>query len=143
MRKRIERIWRSNDGFADQYIALLICIPLLLMTFFIVCAGVSGLTQYAALNSFAGELAQEAADEGRTDGAALEQKYRELCNTSGMQPEVVFTSNGYLPAQKKVQYGDTIELTATLDTEIAFFGQEIVPIHLKVVKSAKSKQYWK
>lgn len=137
---RIKKLAKNRDGISGT-VSVLFGIVL---SAFIIIAGINvchALSEYSLLNDFANQLVQTAADEGTTSSDKLDKRYQELCDSCGITPTTYkFSADYYNTSQKTVQYGDTINLEMTLDTDMDLFE---LPLHFKIKKSAKSQQYWK
>ena len=140
MCKRFRSLLRSKKGISGTVSAVFG----ILIAAFLMVAGINvchAINEYSLLNDFANQLKQTAADEGCTDCNKLDNRYQELCDSCGIVPtSCTFTANYFDSSEKKVQYGDTITVTMTLDTEMDFCE---LPLHFTIEKTAKSQQYWK
>lgn len=140
MYKRLKNLLKNQDGVSTT-VSVLFGI---LISAFIIVGGINichAINEYSLLNDFANQLVQTAANEGKTSDGKIEKRYRELCQSSGITPtSFTFSADYWNAAEKKVQYGDTITLTMTLDTKMDLCE---LPLHFTITKSAKSQQYWK
>lgn len=94
----------------------------------------------SVLNEFANQLIITMCDVGTTSGDEVDYRYEQLENTLNISPTITTTATYF--ADDNVQYGDTIQLSATLDTTISIFGFEY-DFEFEIDKTGISEQYWK
>lgn len=114
-----------------------------LVALLIVCmAGITLMNQYQTLNSFGDQMMRTVSREGACNTTAVNQRYAELQESTGLAPDITYTADFVNAATKTVQYGETIKMELRLETEMSavFFS---IPITLEISKSGESEQYWK
>ena len=80
---------------------------------------------------------------GRTTGDEINNRRAELNEETGLNPTVTFDAAYFNDAQRTVQYGDTITVTLTYQTQFHGFGIFSVPVTLTARHSGLSQRYWK
>lgn len=95
------------------------------------------------LDQFANELVAKASIEGRCSGSALNERYNQLCKSTGLKPKVTYTANYWSKPKKLVQYGDEITVTLDLESRLVAWGNRGIDIPYKVKATSQSMEYWK
>ena len=129
---------RKGEGYVDVAVAILVISFLLILL-----VSVFGIIhQKQTLNQMAEQLVEVAAINGCVDGEAME-RFEVLCEQMGVTPEISFDAEYYDEDSGKVQLGDIISCTLTMDTSLIGFGGELFPIELTVTANGVSQVYWR
>ncbi len=137
--EKIKALLKDKKGVSTT-IAVLFGIVLFVAILLFAIGVFSAVNSYSTLNTFGEQLVQEAADAGKTSGDQVNERYEQLKDSTGLDPEVTWEANYYDASTGKVQYGDVITLHLELDTTLKMTQ---VPLHFTIEKTAKSQQYWK
>ena len=134
------KILRSKkaEGYIDIAVAVLVIVFLLIL----ILSVFSAATQAQDLKYICTELVETAALSGRI-GSEVDARYAELCEETGLSPAMTFTAEYFETVTGKVQLGDTISCTLTMETSIMGFGAKIFPFEMTATKSGLSQIYWK
>lgn len=129
---------KRGDGYVDIAVAVLI-ISFLLMLLISVFGIIH---QKQTLNQMAEQIVEIASINGCVDGEVME-RFEELCRHSGLEPTVTFDAEYFDEDTGKVQLGDVISCTLTMESSLLGFGSEIFPIYMSVTASGVSQVYWR
>jgi len=134
--KRIKNC--QAEGYVDVVVTVLIvCFLLALMI------GVFGaISQKQDLKYMCSELVEVATTTGQV-GDAVQQRYEMLCAETGLTPTVSFQTVYFDDVSKKVQFGEIISCTLTMDSGLAGLGNEIFTFSMTATESGLSQIYWK
>ena len=88
------------------------------------------------LDVFADELVRTAEINGRV-GSATSAKAADLRGETGLDPDISWSDTG------KIQLGNEVTVTLTMDVDIGFGGLGSFPIELTAQASGRSEVYWK
>ena len=88
------------------------------------------------LDVFADELVRTAEINGRV-GSATNAKAAGLRGETGLDPDISWSDTG------KIQLGNEVTVTLTMDVDIGFGGLGSFPIELTAQASGRSEVYWK
>ena len=129
---------RKGEGYVDVAVAILVISFLLILL-----VSVFGIIhQKQTLNQMAEQIVEVAAINGCVDGEAME-RFVVLCEQMGVTPQISFDAEYYDEDSGKVQLGDIISCTLTMDTSLIGFGGELFPIELTVTANGVSQVYWR
>ena len=129
---------RKGEGYVDVAVAILVISFLLILL-----VSVFGIIhQKQTLNQMAEQIVEVAAINGCVDGEAME-RFEVLCEQMGVTPQIFFDAEYYDEDSGKVQLGDIISCTLTMDTSLIGFGGELFPIELTVTANGVSQVYWR
>ena len=129
---------RKGEGYVDVAVAILVISFLLILL-----VSVFGIIhQKQTLNQMAEQIVEVAAINGCVDGEAME-RFEVLCEQMGVTPHITFNAKYYDEDSGKVQLGDIISCTLTMDTSLIGFGGELFPIELTVTANGVSQVYWR
>lgn len=123
---------RRGEGYID------VCV-LILCAMLVVAMAVQVLPVYIMkqqLGTFATELVREAEITGRV-GSETSMRATILSERLGVEPEIRWSRTG------RIQLGEEVTVTVTLDMDIGFGGLGSFPIELKAQASGKSEVYYK
>lgn len=138
----VKKLLKCNSG-SSQLVAVIVIIPVVIMLVIIGITAIAYSNKYEQLDNFADELIAQAGAIGKCQGMSVDKRYDELANATGLSPEYEFDASYFDVLQKTVQYGDTITLKVTLETELIGFYGFSIPATLKRTKTTQSEQYWK
>ncbi len=136
MRKRL--LNNRGQGYVDVVISVLIIAFLLILSVSIW----SMVTLKQDVRYFCNELLEMASSTGQI-GSAVEARYFELCEESGITPTVEFSASYYDVSAKKVQYGTIIQCTVTCQMTFPGFSGFRLPVSVSATQSGLSRHYWK
>ena len=129
---------KKGEGYIDIVVAVLVISFLLILL-----VGVFGLIhQKQTLKQMAEQVVEVAAINGCVDGKSMEL-FEDLCEQMGITPEITFEADYYDEDGGKVQLGDIISCTLTVDSSLVDFGGELFPIELTVTANGVSQVYWR
>ncbi len=129
---------RKGEGYVDVAVAVLVISFLLILL-----VSVFGVIhQKQTLNQMAQQLAETAAINGCV-GDEVQERYEQLCEQMGITPTMTFESTYFDENTGKVQLGNVISCTLTMDTSLIGFGGELFPINMTVTASGVSQVYWR
>lgn len=129
---------KRGEGYVDVAVAVLVISFLLILL-----VSVFGLMhQKQTLNQMVEQLAETAAINGCVDDEVME-RYEQLCEQTGLTPTVTFEAIYFDEDTGKVQLGEIISCTLTMETSLIGFGGELFPIDMTVTASGVSQVYWR
>ena len=129
---------KKAEGYVDVVVAVLVISFLLILL-----VGVFGLIhQKQTLKQMADQVVEVAAINGCVEGEAME-RFNALCENMGITPEITFEADYYDENEGKVQLGDIISCTLTMESSLLGFGGELFPVELTVTASGVSQVYWR
>ena len=129
---------KRGEGYFDIVVTVLVIA--FVLVFAISIFGI--VTAKQDLKYMCSELVECAAENGGVT-SAVETRFRELCEETGIAPDVQFSAIFYDSASGKVQLGDTITCTLTYDASLPGFGDFIIPLTVGATESGLSRVYWK
>ena len=129
---------KKGEGYVDVAVAVLVISFLLILL-----VSVFGIIhQKQTLNQMAEQIVEVAAINGCVDGESME-RFEVLCEQMGVSPDISFNAEYYDEDSGKVQLGDSISCTLTMNTSLIGFGGELFPIELTVTANGVSQVYWR
>ena len=129
---------KKGEGYVDVAVAVLVISFLLILL-----VSVFGIIhQKQTLNQMAEQIVEVAAINGCVDGEAME-RFEILCEQMGVSPQISFNAEYYDEDSGKVQLGDSISCTLTMNASLIGFGGEVFPIELTVTANGISQVYWR
>lgn len=129
---------KKGEGYVDVAVAVLVISFLLILL-----VSVFGVIhQKQTLNQMAEQIAEIASINGCVDDEVME-RYEQLCEQTGLTPTVTFDATYFDEDTGKVQLGDIISCTLTMETSLIGFGGELFPIDMTVTASGVSQVYWR
>ena len=84
----------------------------------------------------------ERKDTGKI-GDEVQARYDSLCEETGLMPDVVFETAYFDEDSGKVQFGDVISCTLTVESGLPGFGGELFAFTMTATESGLSQIYWK
>ena len=135
MRKALNK---KAEGYVDVAVAVLVISFLLILL-----VSVFGVIhQKQTLNQMAEQIVEIASINGCVDNEVME-RYEQLCEQTGLTPTMTFEATYFDEDTGKVQLGDIISCTLTMETSLIGFGGELFPINMTVTASGVSQVYWR
>ena len=135
MRKALNK---RAEGYVDVAVAVLVISFLLILL-----VSVFGVIhQKQTLNQMCEQIVEIASINGCVDDEVME-RYEQLCEQTGLTPTVTFEATYFDEDTGKVQLGDVISCTLTMETSLIGFGGELFPIDMTVNASGVSQVYWR
>ena len=135
MRKALNK---RAEGYVDVAVAVLVISFLLILL-----VSVFGVIhQKQTLNQMAEQIVEIASINGCVDNEVME-RYEQLCEQTGLTPTMTFEATYFDEDTGKVQLGDVISCTLTMETSLIGFGGELFPIDMTVNASGVSQVYWR
>ena len=135
MRKALNK---RAEGYVDVAVAVLVISFLLILL-----VSVFGVIhQKQTLNQMAEQIVEIASINGCVDNEVME-RYEQLCEQTGLTPTMTFEATYFDEDTGKVQLGDVISCTLTMETSLIGFGGELFPIDMTVTASGVSQVYWR
>lgn len=132
---------RLKSTRAEAYVDVAISLVVLMMVIVLALNVFSFLTLKVDMDYFAREMIDVATVAGRTDSSEITDRYNELVQEMGISPSYSWNADYFQDG--KVQYGESIQVNLSLDTQVNGFGVFNVPITLTAAYSGLSQQYWK
>ena len=135
MRKALNK---RAEGYVDVAVAVLVISFLLILL-----VSVFGVIhQKQTLNQMCDQIVEIASINGCVDDEVME-RYEQLCEQTGLTPAMTFEATYFDEDTGKVQLGDIISCTLTMETSLIGFGGELFPIDMTVTASGVSQVYWR
>lgn len=135
MRKALNK---RAEGYVDVAVAVLVISFLLILL-----VSVFGVIhQKQTLNQMAEQIVEIASINGCVDNEVME-RYEQLCEQTGLTHTMTFEATYFDEDTGKVQLGDIITCTLTMETSLIGFGGELFPINMTVTASGVSQVYWR
>ena len=135
MRKALNK---RAEGYVDVAVAVLVISFLLILL-----VSVFGVIhQKQTLNQMCEQIVEIASINGCVDDEVME-RYEQLCEQTGLTPAMTFEATYFDEDTGKVQLGDVISCTLTMETSLIGFGGELFPIDMTVTASGVSQVYWR
>ena len=129
---------KKAEGYVDVAVAVLVISFLLILL-----VSVFGVIhQKQTLNQMAEQIVEIASINGCVDNEVME-RYEQLCEQMGLTPTMTFEATYFDENTGKVQLGDIISCTLTMETSLIGFGGELFPINMTVTASGVSQVYWR
>ena len=126
------------EGYIDVVVTVLVVSFLLVLTI-----GVFGaVSRKQDLNYMCSELVDIATSTGKV-GDEVQARYEMLCEETGLYPTVVFHTAYFDEDSGKVQLGEVISCTLTLESGLPGFGGEFFSFTMTATESGLSGIYWK
>lgn len=139
MRKRFSFL---NNNRGEGYIDVVVSVLVLMMVIVLALNVFSFLTVKQNMDYFAKEMITCATTYGKTSGE-VDSRKAELVAETGLNPAVSWQADYFNTSAKTVQYGDTITVTLTYNTNVTGLGVFRIPITLTAKHSGLSMKYWK
>jgi len=95
------------------------------------------------LDHYAKEMIKASTVAGRTTGTEIENRQSQLNDETGLNPTVTFNAEYFNASQQTVQFGETITVTLTYQTQFHGFGIFSIPVTVTARHSGLSQRYWK
>ena len=129
---------KRGEGYVDVAVAVLVISFLLILL-----VSVFGVIhQKQTLNQMAEQIVEIASINGCVDNEVM-GRYEQLCEQTGLTPTMTFETTYFDEDTGKVQLGDIISCTLTMETSLIGFGGELFPINMTVTASGVSQVYWR
>ena len=129
---------KKGEGYVDVAVAVLVISFLLILL-----VSVFGVIhQKQTLNQMCEQIVEIASINGCVDNDVME-RYEQLCEQMGLTPTMTFEATYFDEDTGKVQLGDVISCTLTMETSLIGFGGELFPIDMTVNASGVSQVYWR
>ena len=129
---------KRAEGYVDVAVAVLVISFLLILL-----VSVFGVMhQKQTLNQMCEQIVEIASINGCVDDEVME-RYEQLCEQTGLTPAMTFEATYFDEDTGKVQLGDVISCTLTMETSLIGFGGELFPIDMTVTASGVSQVYWR
>ena len=129
---------KRAEGYVDVAVAVLVISFLLILL-----VSVFGVMhQKQTLNQMCEQIVEIASINGCVDDEVME-RYEQLCEQTGLTPAMTFEATYFDEDTGKVQLGDIISCTLTMETSLIGFGGELFPIDMTVTASGVSQVYWR
>ena len=126
---------------AESYIDVAVSLVAIMMVIVLALNVFSFLTLKMDMDYFAREMVKVATVSGSTDASYVKPRYDELVAEVGFAPSYTWKATYY--SGKKVQYGNSIQVTISYPATIVGFGVIKIPLTLTATYSGLSQQYWK
>lgn len=126
---------------AEGYIDTAVSVLALTLVFLIALSFFSVLIQKTYLDMFADSLLETACRSGRV-GEEVTARYNELAQLTGISPTCSFDCT-CISGTDKVQLGNEISVTVSLESSLSGLFGGIFPIDLTSKGSGLSNVYWK
>jgi hypothetical protein len=136
MKKRICN--NRAEGYIDVAVTVLV-VSFLLILMVSVFGAVS---QKQDLKYMCSELVEMATTTGKI-GDEVQARYDTLCEETGMNPTVSFSTVYFDEDSGKVQFGEVISCTLTVESGLPGFGGELFAFTMTATESGLSQIYWK
>ena len=136
MKKRICN--NRAEGYIDVAVTVLV-VSFLLILMVSVFGAVS---QKQDLKYMCSELVEMATTTGKI-GDEVQARYEALCEETGMNPTVSFSTVYFDEDSGKVQFGEVISCTLTVESGLLGFGGELFAFTMTATESGLSQIYWK
>lgn len=137
---KLINIIKSKKG--EAYIDVVVSVLVSMMVIILALNVFEFLTIKQDMDYYAKEMITAATVTGKTTGEVTE-RFEELTEDTGLNPDIMWTADYYNESLKTVQLGDTIKVTITYNTYVKGFGAIKIPITLTAVHSGLSQKYWK
>ena len=129
---------KNAEGYIDVAVTVLV-VSFLLILMVSVFGAVS---QKQDLKYMCSELVEMATTTGKI-GDEVQERYEALCEETGMNPTVSFSTVYFDGDSGKVQLGEVISCTLTVESSLPGFGGELFAFTMTATESGLSKIYWK
>ena len=129
---------KNAEGYIDVAVTVLVVSFLLILTVSIFGA----VSQKQDLKYMCSELVEMATTTGKV-GDEVQERYEALCAEKGITPTVIFETVYFDADCEKVQLGEVISCTLTVDTGLPGFGDKFFAFSMTATASGLSQIYWK
>ena len=129
---------KRAEGYIDVAVTVLV-VSFLLILMVSVFGAVS---QKQDLKYMCSELVEMATTTGKI-GDEVQERYEALCEETGLTPTVNFTTTYFDENSGKVQFGEVISCTLTVESGLPGFGGELFAFTMTATESGLSQIYWK
>ena len=129
---------KRAEGYIDVAVTVLV-VSFLLILMVSVFGAVS---QKQDLKYMCSELVEMATTTGKI-GDEVQERYETLCEETGMNPTVSFSTVYFDEDSGKVQFGEVLSCTLTVESGLPGFGGELFAFTMTATESGLSKIYWK
>ena len=129
---------RRGEGYVDMCVGVIVFVMILVIAINIF----SFITLRVEMDQIADELI-DSATYNDSFGTAFEERNAELKNQY-YDYSVTYSADKYFNSPlKRVQLGNTMYVTVTVQTDIKGLGVFKIPVTLSVTRSGLSQRYWK
>ncbi len=129
---------RRGEGYVDMCVGVIVFVMILVIAINIF----SFITLRVEMDQIADELIDSATYNG-SFGTAFEERNAEL-KKQYYDYTVTYSADKYFNSPlKRVQLGNTMYVTVTVQTDIKGLGVFKIPVTLSVTRSGLSQRYWK
>ena len=129
---------KRAEGYIDVAVTVLV-VSFLLILMVSVFGAVS---QKQDLKYMCSELVEMATTTGKI-GDEVQERYEALCEETGINPTVSFSTVYFDEDSGKVQFGEVISCTLTVESGLPGFGGEFFAFTMTDTESGLSQIYWK
>lgn len=129
---------KRGDGYIEIAVAVLVIAFILLL----IVSVWSLITLKQDMRYLCAELIDIATKTGKV-GSEVYSRFSELCEESGIVPDVEFSATYFDSVTGKVQLGDVISCRLTHNLVLSGFGGFTLPISVTAEQSGLSRIYWK
>lgn len=129
---------KRAEGYIDVAVTVLV-VSFLLILMVSVFGAVS---QKQDLKYMCSELVEMATTTGKI-GDEVQARYEALCEETGMNPTVLFSTVYFDEDSGKVQFGEVISCTLTVESGLPGFGDKFFAFTMTATESGLSQIYWK
>lgn len=129
---------KKGDGYLDVVILVLCSMMMLVLSINVF----SFLTMKQDLDYYAKEMLTIATLKGRTQCSAIVERQITLTEETGLAPTIAYETTSF-DNTDKVQKGEIIQVTLTIETSFKGFGVLNFPLTLISKYSGDSQVYWK
>ena len=129
---------KNAEGYIDVAVTVLVVSFLLILTVSVFGA----VSQKQDLKYMCSELVEMATTTGKI-GDEVQERYETLCEETGMNPTVSFSTVYFDGDSGKVQLGEVISCTLTVESGLPGFGGELFAFTMTATESGLSQIYWK
>ena len=129
---------KRAEGYVDVAVTVLVICFLLILTVRVFGA----VSQKQNLRYMCSELVEMATTTGKV-GDEVWARYDALCEETGLQPMVSFSTVYFDADEEKVQLGEVISCTLTAESGLPGFGDRYFTFSMTATESGLSQVYWK
>lgn len=129
---------RRGEGYVDVAVAVLVISFLIIL----IVSVFGAVSQKQDLKYMCSELVEVAVVNGCV-GEEVQERYTQLCEETGLTPIMNFDAVYFDTTTGKVQLGDVISCTLTMDASLLGFGGEAFSFEMTNTQSGLSQIYWK
>lgn len=128
---------KSGEGYIDVCIAVVIFVTLLVIAL--------NLFNFVSIRTQMDQIADELIETATYTGCFGEKYEEEKSNLKSdyFDFDTSYGADAFYMSSNKVQLGDKMWVTVSVDTEVKGVGIFKIPVTLRVKKSGISEKYWK